>query len=153
GDAWKIVVANHSDVLKFAQPMKLNSNLCPPNVDAKAELKDALAEATRGHKRVILVFGANWCYDCHVLDFDLHQPEIAKLADPNFVVVHIDIGEGKLNGDLAKQYKVPLDHGVPALAVLDSQGNVVYSQQHGEFEAARTMDPDDVVTFLNKWKP
>jgi len=69
------------------------------------------------------------------------------------VVVHVDIGEGKLNSDLAKQYQVPLDHGVPALAVLDSQGNVLYSQQHGEFEAARTMDPDDVVTFLNKWKP
>ena len=153
GDAWKIVVANHSDVLKFAQPMKLNSNLYPPNVDAKAEIKDAIAQAGHGHKRVILVFGANWCYDCHVLDFDLHQPEIAKLADPNFVVVHVDIGEGKLNSDLAKQYNVPLDRGVPALAVLDSQGNVIYSQQHGEFEAARTMDPDDVVTFLNKWKP
>ncbi len=153
GDTWKIVVANHSDVLKFAQPMKLNSNLYPPNVDAKAEVKDAIAQAGRGHKRVILVFGANWCYDCHVLDYDLHQPELAKVADPNFVVVHVDIGEGKLNSDLAKQYNVPLDHGVPALAVLDGQGNLLYSQQHGEFEAARTMDPDDVVTFLNKWKP
>jgi len=153
GNDWKIVVANHSDVLKFAQPMKLNSNLYPPNVDAKAEVKDAIKQAGLSHKRVILVFGANWCYDCHVLDFDLHQPEIAKLADPNFVVVHVDIGEGKLNSDLAEQYKVPLDRGVPALAVLDSQGNVLYSQQHGEFEAARTMDPDDVVTFLNKWKP
>lgn len=151
--AWKIVVANHSDVLKFAQPMKLNSNLYPPNVDAKAEVKDAIAQAGREHKRVILVFGANWCYDCHVLDFDLHQPELAKLAIPNFVVVHIDIGEGKLNSDLAKQYNTPLDRGIPALAVLDGQGNVVYSQQHGEFESARTMDPDDIVTFLNKWKP
>src|ERR1051325_8568735 len=134
GDAWKIVVANHSDVLKFAQPMKLNSNLYPPNVDAKAEVKEALAQAAREHKRVILVFGANWCYDCHVLDFYFHQPEIAKLADPNFVVVHVDIGEGKFNSDLAKQYDVPLDHGVPALAVLDSEGKVLYSQQHGEFE-------------------
>ena len=153
GGTWKVVVANHSDVLKFAQPMKLNANLYPPNVDAKAEVKEAIAQAGREHKRVILVFGANWCYDCHVLDFDFHQPEIAKLADPNFVVVHVDIGEGKLNSDLAKQYDVPLDHGVPALAVLDSEGKVLYSQQHGEFEAARTMDPDDVVTFLNKWKP
>jgi thioredoxin 1 len=153
GGAWKIVVANHSDVVKFAQPMKLNSNLYPPNVDAKAEVKDAIAKAGREHKRVILVFGANWCYDCHVLDFDLHQPELAKIADPNFVVAHIDIGEGKLNSDLAKQYNVPLDHGIPALAVIDGQGNLLYSQQHGEFESARTMDPDDVVTFLNKWKP
>ena len=154
GSDWKIVVAKHSDVVKFAQPMKLKSNLYAPNVDARAEIKEALAKAKRERKRVILVFGANWCYDCHVLDFDLHQPDIAKLADPNFVVSHIDIGDdGKLNNDLAKQYQVPLERGVPALAVLDGDGKLLYSQQHGEFEAARTMDPDNVVTFLTKWKP
>jgi thioredoxin 1 len=154
GSEWKIVVAKHSDVVKFAQPMKLKANLYAPNVDARAEIKEAVAKAKREHKRVILVFGANWCYDCHVLDFDLHQPDIARLADPNFVLAHIDIGDdGKLNNDLAKQYQVPLEHGVPALAVLDGDGKLVYSQQHGEFEAARTMDPDNVVTFLTKWKP
>ncbi len=153
GSDWKIVLANHSAVLKFAQPMKLNSNLYPPNVDAKTEVKEAIAEAAREHKRVILIFGANWCYDCHVLDFDLHQPDIAKLANLNFVVAHIDIGEGKLNNDLAKQYQVPLERGVPALAVLGGDGKLLYSQQNGEFDAARTMDPDNVVTFLNKWKP
>ncbi len=154
GSDWKIVVAKHTDVVKFAQPMKLKANLYAPNVDAKAEIKEGIAKAKREHKRLILVFGANWCYDCHVLDFDLHQPEIAKLADPNFVVAHIDIGDdGKMNNDLAKQYEVPLERGVPALAVLDGDGKLLYSQQHGEFEAARTMDPDNVVTFLNKWKP
>jgi thiol-disulfide isomerase/thioredoxin len=154
GSDWKIVIAKHTDVVKFAQPMKLKANLYAPNVDAKAEIKEAVAKAKSEHKRVILVFGANWCYDCHVLDFDLHQPDIAKLADPNFVVAHIDIGDdGKMNNDLAKQYQVPLERGVPALAVLDGEGKLLYSQQHGEFEAARTMDPDNVVTFLNKWKP
>ena len=153
GKVWKIVMAKHTAVLKTAQPTKLNPNLYPPNVDAKIEVKDGLTRAAREHKRVILVFGANWCYDCHVLDFDLHQPELAKLVDPNFVVLHIDIGEGKLNSDLANQYKVPLEHGVPALAVLDDQGKLLYSQQNGEFEAARSMDPDNLVTFLNKWKP
>ncbi len=153
GSGWKIMVAKHTEVLKFAQPMKLKANLYPPNVDAKAEVKQALARAKREHKRVILVFGANWCYDCHVLDFDLHQPDIAKLANPSFVVAHIDIGKGKLNNDLAMKYQVPLERGIPALAVLDGEGKLLYSQQHGEFEAARTMDPDNVVTFLTKWKP
>jgi ketosteroid isomerase-like protein len=153
GDTWKIVVANHTAVLKTAQPLKLNPNLYPANVDAKAEIKEAIEHAGREHKRVILVFGANWCYDCHVLDFNLHQPEIAKLVDPNFIVLHVDIGEFKINTDIAEQYKVPLKRGVPALAVLGSDGKLLYSQQNGEFESARSMDPDDLVTFLNKWKP
>jgi hypothetical protein len=43
--------------------------------------------------------------------------------------------------------------GIPALAVLDSTGKLLYSQQGGEFEKARALAPEDVVAFLNKWKP
>ena len=150
---WRIVMTKRSAVVKMPQPPKLNPNLYPPNIDAKEEVKESIARAGKEHKRVILVFGANWCYDCHVLDYALHQPDLAKIADANFVVVHVDIGEGKLNNDVAATYEVPLDRGVPALAVLASDGKLLYSQKNGEFEAARSMDPDDLITFLNKWKP
>lgn len=150
---WRIVMTKHTAVVKMPQPTKLNPNLYPPNVNANEEIQEALGRAGKEHKRVILVFGANWCYDCHVLDYALHQPDVARIADANFVVVHVDIGEGKLNNDLAAKYEVPLDRGVPALAVLEGNGTLLYSQKNGEFEAARAMDPDDLVTFLNKWKP
>jgi thiol-disulfide isomerase/thioredoxin len=153
GDTWRIVIARHSAVVKMPQPTNTSVDLYPANVDAKAEIKEAVARAGREHKRVILVFGANWCYDCKVLDFALHQPDLAKIAEPNFIVVHVNIGEGKLNNDVAAEYKTPLEHGIPALAVLDSHGKLLYSQQHGEFEGARSMDPDDLIAFLNKWKP
>lgn len=153
-EGWFIVAARHSDIIKMPQPASLNPNLYPKNVDAHEEIKEAVANAAREHKRVILVFGANWCYDCHVLDFALHHSDAAPVAEKNFVVVHVDIGDdGKLNADVVKEYKVPLDKGVPALAVLDSTGKLLYSQQNGEFEAARSMDPDDLIAFLNKWKP
>lgn len=153
GDAWKIVVARHSDVVKMPQPPDVNADIYPANVDAKAEIKEAIARAGREHKRIILVFGANWCYDCHVIDYVFHLPDFARVLDPNFIVVHVDIGEGKLNNDVAAEYKTPLEHGVPVLAVLDSHGSLLYSQQKGEFENARAMDPDDLIAFLNKWKP
>lgn len=153
GNDWRIIAAMHTDVLKMPQPSALNPNLYPKGVNAREEIKDAVERASREHKRVILVFGANWCYDCHVLDFALHNSDAAPVAEKNFIVVHVDIGEGKLNSDLVREYKVPLDKGVPALAVLDSNGKLLYSQQNGEFEAARSMDPDDLIAFLNKWKP
>jgi hypothetical protein len=71
-----------------------------------------------------------------------------------YEVVHIDIGtDGKKNADLAKQFQVPLDKGVPALAVIESDGKLVVSQKNGEFENARAMTPQSVLGFLNKWKP
>jgi hypothetical protein len=76
------------------------------------------------------------------------------VVEKNFQVVHVDIGDdGKKNNDLAAEYKIPLDKGVPALAILGADGKLLYSQQNGEFESARSLDPDDVITFLNKWKP
>ena len=154
GDQWRIVMATHTDLLKMLQPKKPNPNLYAKDADAKAEIKEAVAQATKAHKRVILVFGGNWCYDCHVLDSAFHQPDIQPIVDKNFEVVHVDIGDdGKKNADLVDQYKIPLDKGVPALAILDSDGKLLYSQQNGEWESARSMDPDDIIAFLNKWKP
>lgn len=151
-DGWRIVVVTHSDVAKMPQPPKLNPQLYPAKADAKAEIKEALARATREHKRVILIFGANWCLDCHILDYALHQTDAAPIAKRNFIMVHVDVGEYTRNLDLASQYQIPLKRGVPALAVLDANGKLLYSAQ-GEFEKARSMDPDDLIAFLNKWKP
>ena len=37
--------------------------------------------------------------------------------------------------------------------MLDAGGKLIYSQKNGEFENARSLAPDDVIAFLNKWKP
>ncbi|HEX7895677.1 MAG TPA: thioredoxin family protein, partial [Terriglobales bacterium] len=71
-----------------------------------------------------------------------------------FQVVHVDIGDdGKKNNDIAEEYGVPLAKGIPALAILDADGKLLYSQKHGEWESARSMDPDEIVKFLHQWKP
>ena len=128
-------------------------DIYPANVDAKAEIAEALANAAKTHRRVILVFGGNWCYDCHVLDEAFHSPEIAPTLNKNFVMVHVDVGKFDKNLDIADKYEVPLKNGVPASAVIESDGKLLFSQRHGEFEAARSMATDDVLAFLNKWKP
>ena len=128
-------------------------DIYPANVDAEAEIAEALANAAKTNRRVILVFGGNWCYDCHVLDAAFHSPEIAPTLNKNFVVVHVNIGEFDKNLNIADKYEVPLEKGVPASAVLESDGKLLFSQKRGEFEAARSMATQDVLAFLNKWKP
>lgn len=124
-----------------------------PGANARADIHYALAEAQRDHKRVILDFGGNWCGDCLVLDYYFHQPPNAALLAGNFVLVDIDIGQYDHNLDIARQYGIPLKLGVPALAVLDPSGRLLYSQRNGEFEKMAHMNPAAVTDFLNRWKP
>lgn len=151
---WRIVVAAHTDVVKMPPALSPNPKLYDKNADAKADIAEAVSKAKKDRERVLLVFGANWCYDCHVLDKAFHQSDVAALLQKNFQVVHVDIGDdGKKNNDVAEEYQVPLAKGIPAIAVLGPDGKLLFAQKHGEWESARSMDPDDVITFLEKWKP
>jgi tetratricopeptide (TPR) repeat protein len=123
------------------------------NADAKLEIAEAIKQATNENRRILLVFGGNWCYDCHVLDQALHQGEAGKIVSDKYLLVHVDIGEGEKNAELVKEYKIPLDKGVPAVAVLDADGKLLYSSGEGEFEAARRMLKKDLLKFLTRWKP
>jgi thiol:disulfide interchange protein len=122
------------------------------DADAHAQVRAALVKATREHKRVILDFGGNWCGDCQVLDIYFHQDPNAALLDANFVLVDVNIGHYDKNLDVAEKYGVPLKKGVPALAVLDAHGHLLYSQTNGEFESMRRIDPHAVTDFLEHWK-
>ncbi|HVT98727.1 MAG TPA: thioredoxin family protein [Acidobacteriaceae bacterium] len=122
------------------------------NADAHAEIREAVATATRQHKHIILDFGGNWCGDCQVLDIYFHRSPNDALLKSSYVLVDIDIGRMDKNVDVAQKYDVPLKRGVPALAVLDSHGHLLYSQKQGEFESMRRMNPESVTQFLEKWK-
>ena len=134
------------------EPVTAKKDLYPTDADAKKEIDDALKQASIEKKRVLLIFGGNWCYDCHVLDRALHEGAAGKIAKQSFLLVHVDIGEGDKNLDLTKLYRIPLDKGVPAVAILDSGGKLLYSSGDGEFEAARRMMKKDLVRFLWIWK-
>lgn len=128
-------------------------NIYSDSADAHHDIAQALVTAQHEHKRVILDFGGNWCGDCQVLDIYLHQQPNLDLLNDNFILVHVNVGRFDKNTDLAEKYQVPLQKGVPGLAVLDARGRLLYSQKNGEFEAMRKMDPASVTEFLNKWKP
>lgn len=119
-----------------------------PTVDIAAALKKARVE----HKRVILDFGGDWCGDCQVLYIYLHDKINAPLVAKHFVIVPIFIGQMDRNLDVAKKYSVPVTKGVPALAVLDAHGKLLYSQQTGQFGHMSSMSSKSVTEFLNRWK-
>jgi thioredoxin 1 len=150
---WRMVLAKRTQPSRLEQPTSNKKDIYSSSTNAHADIKQALEKSAKEHKRVLIVFGANWCYDCHVLDLAFERPDIAPLLGANFEVVHVDVGQGDKNQDLMKDYGVPMDRGIPAIAVLDSNGKLLYSQKNGEFEKARALGPEDLLKFLNEWKP
>jgi thiol:disulfide interchange protein len=126
-----------------------NKNLYSETADSANEIDSAERVARRDHKRILLDFGGNWCGDCQVLDFYYHQAPNAELLAKYYVVVHVDIGHMDHNLNIAAKYHVPIAKGVPALAVLDSNGNLLYSEHEKEFEHS---SPGAITTFLKRWK-
>ena len=149
---WKLVAIERTDAFKLEQPLSLDAKLYPPADGARQEISHAISEAGKTRKRVLVIFGADWCYDCHVLDRALQRLDIAPTLKRNYEVVHVDVGQGDKNQDLMNEYQVPMKRGIPAMAVLDASGRLLYSQKNGEFERARALGPEDLLAFLNKWK-
>jgi thioredoxin 1 len=155
---WKIAASRRSNpvlkpAMRLPEPAVPNPDLYPDPSEAQKDLDSALAAAAKDHKNVIVVFGGNWCYDCHVLDAAFHSAAIAPIVKANYHVVHINIGSYDANLDIAERLQTPLKKGVPVLAVLDSKGQLLTSQKNGEFESAYKIGPTDITDFLNHWKP
>jgi thioredoxin 1 len=124
----------------------------PDGAQAERDIASAMATAAREKKRVLLDFGGNWCGDCQVLEIYFHDATNRSLLEQNYVLVPVNIGRYDENLDIAARYGVPVAKGVPALAVLDPSGQLVYSQRNGEFEAMGRMDSASVTAFLLQWK-
>jgi len=153
GEQWRIAYVERNDDPKLDHPANMKKDIYPASADAHAEIKEAEQKSAKEHKRLLLVFGANWCFDCHVLDLAFQRPELAPVIAANYEVVHVDIGpDGKKNADVAKQFDVSFDKGVPVVAVVEADGKVVVSENNGEFEDARQLTPQFLAEFLNKWK-
>ena len=127
-----------------------HNHIYPEVSQAQTDVQTALVEARQTHKRIILDFGGDWCPDCQVLNIYFGQSPNRELLEKNFIRVNVNIGREDANLDLAHKYGVPVQ-GVPALAVLDEHGKVLYSQNK-EFSDMRHMQSSDLTEFLNKWK-
>ncbi|MEO6277740.1 thioredoxin family protein [Roseateles sp.] len=133
----------------------LAAQAAPPAIydegpDAKAAIRATLAEAEKAKLPVLVVFGANWCGDCRMLDATFKTGPSAPLIAKHFKVVKVDVGRFDHNVDIAEAYRVPLKKGIPAVAVLSPQGKLLYATEGGELADARKMGDQGVYDFFTR---
>ena len=118
--------------------------------DAKLDIKQALAQAATAKIPVIVVFGANWCGDCKMLDSAMKKGASASLLSQDFKIVKVDVGQFDKNVDVAKSYGVPLEKGIPAVAIISTNNEVLYATRAGELADARKMGDNGIYEFFKR---
>jgi protein disulfide-isomerase len=121
--------------------------------DARQDIRQALSQAAQSGKSVIVVFGANWCGDCKVLDLAMKQGASAAFVAREFQVVKVDVGRFDRNVAVAESYGVPLKNGIPAVVILSPANKVLYATRAGELADAGSMGENGIAEFLRKVIP
>jgi thiol-disulfide isomerase/thioredoxin len=122
------------------------------NADAKAQVDAARARAERGNKRVLLMFGGDWCGWCHKLhDLFAKDAEIRKLLSYEYELVMVDTAAPHAPELLKECSEGQSGVGFPFLAVLDAKGKLLVGQKTDPLEEKDHHDPVKVKDFLARW--
>ncbi len=134
-------------------------NIYDAEADAEADIRNAISKAQRDNKRVLLIFGANWCPWCQALHQLLeNNKEILSFMSDNYEVVLVDLGKRDRNMEIDARYGSPNKLGLPAIVVLEKDGTQLHSQETGSLEfpkdhSQKGHDPAKVMHFLRGWAP
>ncbi|HIO66681.1 MAG TPA: thioredoxin family protein [Planctomycetes bacterium] len=121
--------------------------------DASLDIANALARAKKDNKRVIVVYGGNWCGWCIKLDRVFKKGAVGRTVRYEYEVVKVDIGHFDKNLEIVEKYGADLKkNGVPFLTVLSGDGKVIANQNTGDLEEGPAHDSEKVNAFLQSKK-
>lgn len=119
--------------------------------DPQADIGRALERAGKANKRVLIIYGGNWCGWCYRFDDLLRKdPEISRIVESSYEVVHV---EAIKNPGIGEKYGTDKEKGYPYLTVLDANGKVLANQETGVFEEGKGYKPAVVLEFFLKHRP
>ena len=142
---------------KVNDKASVKKNVYDENADVELDIQNAITLAGKENKRILLVFGANWCPWClrlhHLIESD---KEINSFIHNHYQLVLIDLGRRDRNMEIDARYGQPNKLGIPAIVVLDKDGTQLYTQETGslafpEEHAQKGHDPVKVMLFLKQW--
>ena len=118
------------------------------SADAQAQVSQALAKAKADNKLMMIVFGANWCGDCKMLDGEFKKPAMKALLDANYVVVKVDVDRFNKNLHVVKPYGEVIKKGIPSIVIATPANQLVYATNGGELADSRKMGEAGVAEFF-----
>lgn len=160
------------------QRLELKRVKFDPKRDPNLDLQNAIAQAQKENKRIILDVGGEWCGWCKKMEYYfMKNSKLENLRDKSYIWVRINMSQENENKEFLSKY--PEIPGYPHLFVLEKDGTLLHSQFTGDLEEpdipiiipsnvknkeafleaaykkkkARSYDMQKFTEFLNKWKP
>lgn len=150
---WQIAESLRTGLTRQRHLGLVHDDLYPASASPQSDIALALARAAKAHKHILVVFGANWCFLCHVLDAEFRLPRIARVLSANYEIVHVDLGELNKNLDIADRYGLSGEKGIPDVAILGSNGKLLFSQSNLSYtQATWPFGPHGLLALLNRWR-
>jgi thiol:disulfide interchange protein len=117
-----------------------------PSSDPDKDLAEAVAEAKRSHRNILIEVGGEWCSWCHIMDdfFRVHA-ELLALREKNYVLMKVNMSRENENKAFLSRY--------PHILVLDAEGKLIFSQETSALEDGRSYHAKRFTKFLNEFAP
>ncbi len=106
------------------------------------DFDEAAQVASKDNKPILAVFGASWCPPCRAMKRQVWpDKEVSRLVETEYVPLYVDVDDRSLAA-VIERYQI---HGIPAVLVLDSKGNVL--------RQGFSMTKAETLTFLQSAVP
>ena len=139
------LIPNH-ETLEKPLPLPYNGALF--------EVKDLLSfiQQSRQGNQSIVIFGANWCPDCRILEATLQLPTVSKYLNKNFEILHVDLGKYDINMNLLEVLGIPRREGVPRIVIFGENGVALNLDSTDTMRTARDTKQQDIFNYFQKYK-
>tara|TARA_R110000868_G_scaffold331140_2_gene592122 strand:+ start:4436 stop:5287 length:852 start_codon:yes stop_codon:yes gene_type:complete len=120
---------------------------------AAGEIVDAaLDEARAADKRLLLVFGANWCHDSRGLVEHFKDPELAATLSANYVTRYVDVGWRDQNQDIIRRFGVAALYATPMVLIIDPATSTVLNRDEREAWGSAASTPvEQARAYFARW--
>jgi thioredoxin-related protein len=135
----------------------MGTDIFDAQAPAEKLVAEAVAQAKREDKKVLLFFGANWCPWCRRLHAALTQnPAVQSRLRQKFVLVHLDANtrnDQQRNAAVLKKYGDPIrQYGLPVFVVLARAGIQLTTRETASFAADTDKKmAERLLSFLDEW--
>jgi len=151
----KIILSIILFIALFLNQLKAQENksvIYNPQANAAIQIDEAVAEAKKSGKHVLLQIGGNWCPWC----IRLHQyinadSEIDSLLHTDYVFVLLNYSKENKNMDILERFGFPQRFGFPVLVVLDKDGRKLHTQNTAYLEQEKSYNRKLLIEFLKQW--
>lgn len=138
----------------LAQDQKSYMQLYRPDADAEQDIQQAVAQAKREGKHVMLQIGGNWCIWCKYFhELVTNNDRLHAQMNQSYVVVHVNYDKKDKDLPLWERLGYPQRFGFPVFVILNGKGERIHTQNSAYLEEGKGHSVEKVAEFLGHWSP